>query len=142
MIGGIESGMDSQMTRAAAVFSSLILATTPAALAAPHRHPHHPAHTPPPAATPPKAPEAVARLGGEVLLDWGGGLIWALLPEGTDARSRAAPYSGQAMLVRAGPDTRARISRFEPQPAPVAALAAGLRARFDPRGLFDPGLMA
>lgn len=91
---------------------------------------------------PSQAPEAVARLGGEVLLDWGGGLIWALLPEGTDARSRAAPYSGQAMLVRAGPDTRARISRFEPQPAPVAALAAGLRARFDPRGLFNPGLMA
>jgi glycolate oxidase FAD binding subunit len=31
---------------------------------------------------------------------------------------------------------------FHPEPEPIAALSAGIRARFDPRGLFNPGLMA
>jgi glycolate oxidase FAD binding subunit len=31
---------------------------------------------------------------------------------------------------------------FHPEPPPVAAIATGLRARFDPAGLFNPGLMA
>ena len=82
-----------------------------------------------------------ARLGGDVLIDWGGGLVWALLPAGADARALAAPHQGHAMLVRAGADTRARLPRFEPWATPVAALAAGLRARFHPRGILNPGLM-
>ena len=90
---------------------------------------------------PSQAAMVAARLGGDVLIDWGGGLIWALLPVGTDARVLAAPYQGHAMLVRARGETRARLPRFEPETPAVRALAAGLRARFDPRGILNPGLM-
>ena len=37
---------------------------------------------------------------------------------------------------------RARWGAFHPEPPAVAALAAGLRARFDPAGLLNPGRMA
>jgi glycolate oxidase FAD binding subunit len=30
---------------------------------------------------------------------------------------------------------------FHPEPAPVAAIAAGLRRRFDPAGILNPGRM-
>ena len=76
--------------------------------------------------------EAVRNLGGEVVLDWGGGLIWALLPEGTDARARAAPYTGHATCLRG------RAPRAEPEAPAVAALSRALQARFDPRGILDP----
>ena len=85
---------------------------------------------------PSEAADIIARLGGEVMLDWGGGLIWALLPEGSDARARAAPYSGHATLMRG-----VTAAVFEPEPAPVSALSSGLRAQFDPRGILNPGRM-
>ena len=84
---------------------------------------------------PSEAPALVARLGGKVMLDWGGGLIWALLPEGTDARAMAAPYTGHATCLRGA------APAFEPEPAPVAALSRALRAQFDPRGILNPGRM-
>lgn len=87
--------------------------------------------------TPSAAPGICARLGDDVVLDWGGGLIWALLPEGTDARALARPYPGHATLVRgAARDGR----RFEPEAAGVRELTESLRARFDPRGIFNRGL--
>ena len=80
------------------------------------------------ASRPSLAPDAVAALGAEaVVLDTGGATIWAALPEGVDARA----------LVM-GPATLVRGSGFPAAPAeagPVAALSAGLRARFDPRGI-------
>ena len=79
---------------------------------------------------PSEAPAILARLGCPVVLDWGGGLIWAVLPEGVDARAKAAPYSGHATLMR-GPGVV-----FEPEMPGVAALSAGVRAKFDPRGIF------
>ena len=91
---------------------------------------------------PSDAPEAVARLGAPVVLDWGGGLVWALLPEGTDARAALAGIGGHATLMRASPATRARIAALPPEVPALAALAAGLRARFDPRGLLNPGAAA
>ena len=91
---------------------------------------------------PSQAPALAARLGAEALLfDWGGGLIWARVPEGTDLRARAGDYDGHATLLRAAPDSRTRLGMFQPQPAPLAAIEAGLRAKFDPRGIFNPGLM-
>ena len=91
---------------------------------------------------PSEAPEVAARLDAEALLfDWGGGLIWARMAPGSDLRVRAGRYDGHATLVRAAPETVARLGRFDPQPAPLAALAAGLRAKFDPRGILNPGLM-
>ena len=75
----------------------------------------------------------------DTVLDWGGGLVWVLAPEGSDLR--APDLSGHATLVRASTATRQRIAPFHPEPAPLAALAAGLRAKFDPRGILNPGLM-
>ena len=91
--------------------------------------------------TPSEAPQLAARAGGEVLFDWGGGLVWLLLPEGTDLRMSLGPFNGHATLIRASEATRRAIAPFHPESAPVAALAAGLRARFDPRGILNPGLM-
>ncbi|NIZ13993.1 FAD-binding protein, partial [Phaeobacter sp. HF9A] len=72
------------------------------------------------------------------LCDWGGGLIWALMPEGTDLREKMT-LPGHATLVRAGMENR--LPRFHPEPAPLAAISTALRAEFDPRGLINPGLM-
>jgi glycolate oxidase FAD binding subunit len=74
-------------------------------------------------------------------MDWGGGLLWLRMPDGTDLRALAGVFEGHATLVRAGTETRARIAPFPPESPAVAALAQGLRARFDPRGILNPGLM-
>ncbi|MFN3721857.1 MAG: FAD-binding protein [Paracoccaceae bacterium] len=83
------------------------------------------------------APGLVARLGAEaVLYDWGGGLIWALVVPGTDLRSRLGAFAGHATRVRGdGPGA------FQPEPPGVATLSRGLRAKFDPRGILNSGLM-
>ncbi len=88
------------------------------------------------------APEIAARAEADrTLFDWGGGLIWALVPAGTDLRARIGVFSGHATLVRAGADTLARLGRFQPEPQGIAALTKGIRQKFDPRGVFNPGLM-
>jgi glycolate oxidase FAD binding subunit len=43
--------------------------------------------------------------------------------------------------MRGSEATRAALPVFQPEAAPVAALSAGLRAKFDPRGVLNPGLM-
>jgi glycolate oxidase FAD binding subunit len=78
----------------------------------------------------------------ELIYDWAGGLVWALAPEDFDLRAAMAGISGHATLVRAGPAARRRWGTFHPEPAPLAALTAGLRARFDPAGILNPGRMA
>jgi len=91
---------------------------------------------------PTDAPGIVADLPGcEALYDWGGGLVWVLVPEGVDLD--AAAIRG-AVARRGGHATRLRgagTDAFPPLPAPVAALQSGLRARFDPRGILNPGVM-
>ncbi|MEO1000718.1 MAG: FAD-binding protein, partial [Pseudomonadota bacterium] len=98
---------------------------------------------------PSAAPEVVARIRAtrtvEAVYDWGGGLVWLLMPEDADAGAatiRAAATPGHATLVRASDATRAAVHAFHPEPAPVAALSAALRQKFDPRGLLNPGRMA
>ncbi|WP_170405904.1 FAD-binding protein [Ruegeria arenilitoris] len=91
---------------------------------------------------PTDAPDVVTRLeADQILLDWGGGLIWARVPEGTDLRARLGAFEGHATLVRADAKTAETLDRFQPEPTGVQALTRGLRARFDPRGVFNPGLM-
>jgi len=90
---------------------------------------------------PSDAPALVAKAGGQALYDWGGGLVWLLMPEGSDLRALLGPFSGHATLLRASTATRARITPFHPDAAPIAALADGLRRRFDPHGILNPGLM-
>ncbi len=76
--------------------------------------------------------------GAPMVMDWGGGLVWAVVPAGTDLRARLAGVPGHATRLRAAADGIARVPAEPPEPAAVAALTRGLRARFDPRGLFAP----
>ena len=91
---------------------------------------------------PTDAPEVVQTLGlDDVMYDWGGGLIWTRVPAGRDLRAEMGSISGHATLVRSDDTTRAALGMFQPEPAPLAAISAGLRARFDPRGMLNTGLM-
>ncbi len=81
------------------------------------------------------------------IYDWGGGLAWLeLATPGEDAgaaalRTALASFGGHATLIRAPQKLRAAVDVFQPQPAPLAALARGLKQKFDPRGILNPGLM-
>lgn len=77
-----------------------------------------------------------------LILDWAGGLVWALVPEDLDLRAILAGVPGHATLIRADAAARARWGIFQPEPPILARLSAGLRARFDPAGILNPGLMA
>ncbi len=86
---------------------------------------------------PSDGPALVAKSNAQaVLYDWAGGLIWLRAAAGYDLRSALGAYDGHATLVRGTGQPR-----FEPESAGVARLTAGLRARFDPRGLLNAGLM-
>ncbi len=84
-----------------------------------------------------------ARLGDEarVQFDWGGGLVWACVPEGTDARAVMNGIDGHATLIRSNEATAKQLGVFQPEPAPLAKISAGLRSRFDPHGILNPGRM-
>jgi len=88
---------------------------------------------------PSDAAALTAKLGATaVQYDWGGGLIWALTPEGHDLRTAMGGTAGHATLIRGkgcGPT-------FHPEPAPIAAITAGLRAKFDPRNILNTGIMS
>jgi glycolate oxidase FAD binding subunit len=88
---------------------------------------------------PTDGPRAAAVL-PEVIYDWAGGLLWVLAPEDFDVRA-AMTVPGHATLVRASEAAKARWGVFHPEPPPLAAIAAGLRAKFDPRGILNPGRM-
>jgi glycolate oxidase FAD binding subunit len=84
--------------------------------------------------------------GGDVMYDWGGGLIWAALPPRPDAqaallRQRVEAVGGHAMLVRASDLVRRNVDVFHPQPVGVAALSERVRLSFDPRSILNRGRM-
>ncbi|CAN5319708.1 FAD-binding protein [soil metagenome] len=91
--------------------------------------------------------QALAReTGGDVIYDWGGGLIWAALPPAADAhaallRQRLKPVGGHATLLRATDQVRGAVDVFQPQEPGVAALGARVKASFDPRNIFNRGRM-
>ncbi len=76
-----------------------------------------------------------------LLYDWGGGLVWARVAEGTDVRAMLDGVRGHATLVRASEETRRKLGAFHPETAPLAAISRGLREKFDPRCILNPGLM-
>ena len=95
------------------------------------------------AARPSDAPGLAARLpGAPAVFDWGGGRLWLGVPEGTDLRAELGAFEGHVTLMHAAPETVARLGAFPQSVPPLAAIEAGLRARFDPKGIFNPGLMA
>ncbi len=73
----------------------------------------------------------------EIVLDWAGGLAWAAVAPGTDVRATLGAFEGHATLVRGSAD----VPRFHPEPVPLAQMAKALRARYDPKGILNPGLM-
>lgn len=84
--------------------------------------------------------EALAPHKAGAMLDWSGGLVWLLATGGAQAiRAEVDKLGGHATLVRGAGD--ATVPMFHPRPAPIARLEEGLRKRFDPRGILNPGLM-
>lgn len=81
---------------------------------------------------PSQAGAVAARLGGAVMLDWGGGGLWARVPRGVDARAIAAPFDGHARRMTG----TGLAPAGQPEPEAVARITDGLRAAFDPRGIF------
>jgi glycolate oxidase FAD binding subunit len=82
----------------------------------------------------------------ELMFDWAGGLVWALLPPSEDAgatlvRSAVAACGGHATVIRAPVSMRAASAVFEPQDVGVAALTKRVKESFDPRGVLNPGRM-
>ncbi len=80
------------------------------------------------------------------IYDWGGGLVWLLVGETGDAgaaeiRRQLAPLGGHATLIRGSDSLRAQVPVFQPDSGPLAAISKGLRDRFDPKGILNPGLM-
>ena len=86
--------------------------------------------------TPSDLPRTAEAVGGEILTDWAGGRLWILTAPGTDLRAKLSGIPGHATLIRG-----TGHPRFHPEPAPLARMAANLRAKFDPRGILNPGLM-
>jgi glycolate oxidase FAD binding subunit len=91
---------------------------------------------------PSDAPRVARELNGRHWLgDWAGGLIWLAAEPGDAARIRAVAASaqGQAMLLRASAESRAKHGLYAAQPPALAALNRSVRAAFDPLSLFNPG---
>jgi glycolate oxidase FAD binding subunit len=83
----------------------------------------------------------------EAFYDWQGGLIWLSMahgePEADLVRAMIRKFGGgHATLMRASEAQRAAIPVFEPPLPALAALAARLKAEFDPKNLLNPGRMA
>ena len=86
----------------------------------------------------------------DLMADWGGGLVWVAADDAApqDAQSLiewlqgyATQHGGHATLIKAPEALRRAVPSFQPEAAGVAALTKGLRNRFDPRGILNPGLM-
>jgi len=85
--------------------------------------------------------------GGDVIYDWGGGLIWAALPPKPDAqaallRQRVDAVGGHATLIRASEQVRREVDVFHPQQPGLAALGERVRRSFDPKNILNRGRMA
>jgi glycolate oxidase FAD binding subunit len=84
--------------------------------------------------------------GGDMIYDWGGGLIWAALPPKPDAlaalvRQRVEAAGGHGSLIRASEETRRNVDVFHPQPSGIAALSERVRHSFDPKVILNRGRM-
>jgi glycolate oxidase FAD binding subunit len=83
---------------------------------------------------------------GEVIYDWGGGLIWLAVEEkdnAIEARVRAAvnEVGGHATLFRAPDKLRNEIPVFHPQSDGLAEISRRVKQGFDPDGVLNTGRM-
>ena len=99
-------------------------------------------------------------------LDWGGGRVWTsvttdVLKTASDTleddragdpdegasmivglvREELAFEGGHSTIVKASPRVTASACVFQPERTELARMAVDLRRKFDPKGLFNPGLM-
>jgi glycolate oxidase FAD binding subunit len=82
------------------------------------------------------------KLQGDLLIEWGGGLRW--LRGGADpalVRDAAVKAGGHATLFRADEEIKAVAGVFQPLPAALMSIHRGLKAQFDPAGIFNRGRM-
>jgi glycolate oxidase FAD binding subunit len=85
---------------------------------------------------------AEALPGADMLFDWGGGLVWAEATPGTDVRAALGDLPGHATIMRASEETRKTLGAFQPENDVLKTITAGIRTKFDPRGILNPGLMS
>lgn len=77
--------------------------------------------------------------------DWAGGLVWLSVSTGAiDGHAAAirqvlAHHGGHATMVRADETLRATTPVFQPEPAPLTALASRVKASFDPLDILNRG---
>jgi glycolate oxidase FAD binding subunit len=97
-----------------------------------------------PSAGPQIAAVAMA-LGGRVMLDWGGGLVWIVaspsLANHAAISGAAGAQGGVAMLFRAPEALRLAVPVLPEEAAPIAKIGALVKEALDPGGLFNPGHM-
>lgn len=98
----------------------------------------------PPASGPAVGQQLAHEAGGDVIYDWGGGLIWLALPPSQDAhaatvRQRAAAIGAHATLIRCPDAVRETTDVFHPLEPAVAALTARVKAAFDPSDILNRG---
>ena len=98
----------------------------------------------------PKGPKLAAAIRRhvpiEVLYDWSGGLLWVEAQPAADAgaadvRRAVASFGGHATLMRAEEAVRRQVQVFQPLSPALARITQGLKAAFDPQGIFNPGRM-
>ncbi len=97
-----------------------------------------------PSAGPAVAAALEAAFGAEWFMDWGGGLLWIAGPATEDAHQAVMRAAGQGTftLMRGPESLRAAVPVIPPEPAPLAPIAARVKAAFDPKGILNPGRMA
>jgi glycolate oxidase FAD binding subunit len=80
-----------------------------------------------------------------LLLDWGGGLVWAAGAATAKAHAavmRAAQAAGGTFTLFRAPDAlRASVAVLPEEPAALAAIATRVKAAMDPAGVLNPGRM-
>ena len=89
-----------------------------------------------------EAPRVAAEIAAPLWLgDQSGGLLWLAAPTASAGliRGLAAANDGQAMLLKASDESRARLGLYAPPPPALAGLRARVKNAFDPDGLLNPG---
>jgi glycolate oxidase FAD binding subunit len=66
-------------------------------------------------------------------------LVWALVNQQLDVRSRLGAIAGHATLIRAKSGVEKKFSTFHPEGPVIDLISKKLREKFDPRQLFNQG---
>ena len=85
-----------------------------------------------------------------LLYDWSGGLVWAAIDPSKAKddgaakalRTQLGSLGGHATLIKAPAEIRQAISSFHPVSSGVEKLLKAAKQSFDPKGIFNPGLMS